>query len=291
MYLYYAMGGGLGHITRAFAIMEKCSLNSSFRILTSSSSAPAVAKHSPCNIDHLSPDIQKSRKKYYQFLREYIAKYKIQAIVLDTFYAGLIGEWNEVALETPTFLIGRYLNFGEYQKKIRDINGKFPVEALFIEKQNKDYFNFLAQHTKISTLYKPIILNKMINSKNHSAIKIAVVHSGNSSENEKLDEIAQNIIKKEKTSESIEYFRPGHNTYPFSKYLNSFTHIISGAGYNSVALANLALDYQKFIFHPFERKFDDQKLRLKRYLDNNNKKMDNGAEEAALWIEKCLQKL
>jgi len=297
MILYYAMGGGLGHITRSLAIIKSSPLlKEHVRLLVSSRIYPLlqnpVQGENDIKIDHVGDEILLSRKSYYGFLENYIETNNISEIIIDTFFYGIVGEFADVAITIPKILIARYLKYDKYTK-IFNKKGAFPDNTLLIEKQSKDYYDFLKCNSNIKVIDRPIILERRERAKEPPTTKsIAVVHSGDEQERKILHDQA---VKKAEFIDinpaKINFYYPEKKIFPVINQLKGHTLIISGGGYNSCALASTKSEWQEFSLIPFDRRYDDQHLRVRRIEQGLWQGKENGNQQAAEWILEQAQTL
>ncbi len=286
MILYYAMGGGLGHLTRSLAILNKApDLSKSMRLMASSRLASMVSPMFPCPVDIVDDVAISSRKRYYKFLKSYIATYKIRGIVLDTFPCGIAGEWEHVAREIPRILIARYINPAVYFKKIGINTFLPPIHVMSIEPLEDSYLEVLNRSSRVTCLNAPIILTYEVpySHDNYNRNKWLIVHSGSEDESRTLIGLAKEKLGMSGREQvTIETCFKEDSIYPAEGIMPRYSVVISGAGYNMVSSACMGNKKQEYILHPFKRKFDDQFQRFDRFRKGEWLKGDkNGAKDAA----------
>jgi hypothetical protein len=95
MLLYYAMGGGLGHLTRARAFLHTLGLEGEAALFASSRYAddPRVTGDLP--VVHVPADLDGDREGLRAFLEKTIPDLGAIRLVVDAFPAGLLGELAE----------------------------------------------------------------------------------------------------------------------------------------------------------------------------------------------------
>ncbi|MDM8515437.1 hypothetical protein QUF76_04500 [Desulfobacterales bacterium HSG16] len=311
--LYYAMGGGLGHITRTFAILEEVdnTANINFRILASSRLTHLVKGHEPYPMDEVPYEFLKSRKKYLKYIKEYLKKYDIKAIVIDTFPWGIVGEWKNLALNIPRLLIARSLKWDEYKKRMGFKYGQFPQQCLTIERQEATYEKIISSESKMTRIYAPIVYTESRVAQNRKLLrpdpqqnnshsqnppsssdrrKWLVVHTGDRLEQKKLLKFAKNKMKELGcTNSSLHSVFPIQRIFPASDLIKDYSYIVSGAGYNMAAMACVAGSEQKYFLLPFFRRFDDQFTRARLIQAGGwqyNKR--EGAKKAGKWLIESL---
>jgi hypothetical protein len=104
--IYYAPGGGLGHLTRGIAILRQWRKRTGHPalLLSYSPHAPLARKEGISVREIPGPDAGA--------LKRILGRAGPQALVVDTFPRGIMGEMADLvpALDIPTILIQRYLN-------------------------------------------------------------------------------------------------------------------------------------------------------------------------------------
>ncbi len=296
MILYYAMGGGLGHLSRSLAILQELpqSLGEQVRLLASSRHAGLAIPSIPCPVDVVAGEILTSRRTYLRFFENYLETYRIGAVILDTFPFGIVGEWLQIDSSIPRMLIARSLKWGAYQERIRHHDGPFPQHALVLETLSEQYFHRLKQESRIAQLDAPITLQtkEAAQASQFEEQGLLIVHSGDESERETLREIArQQMNGKNGLSAPLDCIFPEHGIYPAERAMARYKTIVAAAGYNMVAIASQAPPDQNYILHPFPRRFDDQFLRLQRFRQGqwSCRQDGNGREQAARWLADVLK--
>ena len=295
MILYYAMGGGLGHLSRSLAILQELpqSLFAQVRLLTSSRHTALAISSIPCPVDIVAGDILTSRRAYLRYLENYLKQYHISALILDTFPFGIVGEWLNVGLSLPRMLIARSLKWDAYQERIRHREGPFPQHALVIEMLTEEYFHKLRRESQLVQLDAPITLSvwDTVQSDRLERQGLLIVHSGDEHERETLRQIARRVMnEKNEYVAPPDFIFPEQGFYPAEHVMARYRTIVAAAGYNMVAIANQAPPEQNFILHPFPRRFDDQFLRLQRFEQGQwpRQQEGSGRKQAARWLSAAL---
>ncbi len=309
MYLYYAAGGGFGHLARTSAILHSIrepGILSKLRVLASSRLAPLAAGSFPVPVDTLPEHLLNSRRAYYDYLRNYLSAHDFRGIILDTFPWGIVGEWLDVAVDLPRLLIARQLKWKNYQERVCSRRGPMPHHTLVIEPIEPVYQNILKQESQVAYIREPIIhlTGSTPPASSHPSALFPgqdqelpsgragwlVVHSGNKEEREMLLEVARKEMKQVRGEPPVLHtLFPERQVFPAGGLYPSYSVIISGAGYNMAAEALLAPPDRRHILLPLERKFDDQKQRM--HLLEQGKWCSpgpTGAQKAAQWLTEIL---
>ncbi len=295
--LYYALGGGLGHITRTLAILSHVERPDNFRILASGRWTHLAKPCSPVPIDQVPESCMNSRSAYGAFLEDYVHRHTIRQIVLDTFPFGIVGEWRGRFPEIPRFLVARYLKWKDYLKRIalpgEELADENLAETLIIEPQESAYEAFLSRKSRMTRLHDPIVY-----AGDDLKTKISVqetawllVHSGERSEQDVLLSFARDKRKQMGHEDTpFDTVFPNQGVYPAQKIMGNYSHIVSAAGYNMTALALQSHDIRRHFLIPFLRRFDDQYERARRFEKQRQLPPSyRGAQKAASWLTNSLQ--
>jgi hypothetical protein len=286
--LYYAMGGGLGHLSRTLSILRHMpDKPEPIRILTSSSLTPMVIPHSTFPVDFVASEIQRSRSAYYDYLVEYIRRYNISSIILDAFPWGIIGEWMDIGQGIPRYLIARQLKWNAYCDRVDHKKSAFPPETLIIEPIEDDYHSIIKNESSVAYLDEPIFYDAD-NSESHD--KCLVIHTGDELEREILANFARVKMVEYDISE-IDMIFPNHGIFPAERIISKYKYIVSGAGYNMAALSSQSAGKRRHFLLPFNRRFDNQHARVEHLKNGLWRDIKiNGAVKAAGWIKSICKK-
>jgi hypothetical protein len=292
MILYYALGGGLGHISRSLALLAHAPqpLPTAIRLLVSSRSAEVARPVAPCPMDLVPERAMADRRLYVRFLDEYLRRYDVTCIVLDTFPFGLLGELKHAASGLPRVLVGRYLRWDAYRERCGDLSGAlWPRVSVMIEEQDHAYQEQMARHGRVIAASGPISLARPANGTERDARPAcAVVHSGPPEEMDRLAAMARRVMAGYGVEGMPEVFTPDKGVFPVERSLSRFTDVVSGAGYAGCAAAAVLKGRVRYHLHPFPRRFDDQSLRLRRLREGTWEDASTGDASrtaAILWGE------
>lgn len=267
MILYYALGGGLGHISRSLALLAHAPqpLLQSVRLLVSSRSAEVARPISPCPMDLVPERAMADRRLYTRFLDEYLQSHDVSCIVVDTFPFGLLGELKHRAPRLPRVLVGRYLRWDAYRERCGDLAGAaWPQVAILIEDQEESCREEAARHGRVVTAPWPVSLARPVDGTADIRPACCIVHSGSPEEMDRLMLEARRIMAEREMEGAPEIFTPDRGLFPVERSLARFTDVVSGAGYAGCAAAAVLKGRVRYHLHPFPRRFDDQALRLRR---------------------------
>lgn len=270
MHVFYAQGGGLGHLTRIDAFIATYNI--------------------PCNeVVIISPSHFSNYFKQYAFVKlswnatphswtetinNYLKTHTITAFYVDTFPFGLKGELcaiYETYSQLNTIYISRILKWEFYLKTIGTVIVPNFSKTILLEPLYDSHFNWIKKQSEviehleltrpkypepITTIDKPYIL---------------VVHSGGKEDVEKIcnlvvakEALNSNIEVKVFTQVDFEFDHPSfkiyRNIYPVRQYFANALKIYTAAGFNLIQ--ELKPFKYKHIILPLNKLFDDQVFRF-----------------------------
>jgi len=273
MILYYAPGGGLGHISRALKLMQHWHI-ADYKIITSAPTATRFVDKKHIVI------IPKEEINQAEIVNQLLATEPVTAFYIDTFPCGLKGELNNVAFPShiEVHYVCRRLKWQEYEKHLVSdchftttylLEDPEPAHLSFIQKSS-EYINRL----KI-TLPFPDKTDTSIKEQYHLPLQQdiwLITHSDNAGELEALINYAKDIAQIENSHphllvntnikgthfdvNQVIFHYPSYELFPFCQ------RIFSACGFNM--MQETQASSQKHFFIPFERKFDDQFWRAQK---------------------------
>jgi len=291
MILYYALGGGLGHVARSFALISHAPepVRSRIRLLVSTRSAHVALPCSPCPVDQVPEEAMADRKVYARFLDNYLGRHKFSCMVIDTFPFGLVGELKHAAPGLPRVLVGRYLRWDAYCGRCGDTEAAVrPQAVVMIEDQEKAYLEEMGRNARLIRAPWPVSLASPADRMPPpDKPAFCVAHSGPPDETRLLVEKAKAIMAGQGIEGVPEVFTPERGLFPLEHHLSHFSDIVAGAGYAACAAAAVLKGLRRYHLHPFPRRFDDQALRLGRLLEGSRGDSTGDASVTAgiLWRE------
>ncbi|MCT4586682.1 MAG: hypothetical protein N4A71_02565 [Carboxylicivirga sp.] len=268
MILYYAPGGGLGHVSRALKLMQQWQFDN-FRIITNSTAASHFI-----DSQQLIIIPKKEQNQAGQVLQALLSTERVLSFYIDTFPCGLAGELNNVTIPAniEVHYVCRRVKWNEYEKYLTT-PPHFHSTYIF-EEPEADQHSFIQ---KSSEQIKQILLNPI----NLSASKKSLIeqynlpkkqpvwlitHSDNPTELTTLINYAKDIAQIEDCHpyllvntniENVEFDADQlifH--YPSYDLFEICDRIFSACGFN---LMHETQEYSdKHFFIPFDRKYDDQ---------------------------------
>ena len=273
--LYYAPGGGYGHVCRGLKVLAACEADEVAAIICSPDSVIEEASS-----DVILLPIPRNSKEDISVFRAWLYgqlnRLQPERIYIDTFPAGLLGEllYCPDIATYPLYYIARRMQWNMYvtvaQRCPFVFSGAYMVEPL--EEPHRVYTISSSKKCEILELPQlnssvPVGSDVLPAEFNHTLPLWGIVHSGVVSEVEALLSYAQQTAsmenrevqrilispeKPERLSHGVlwkSYF-PANKLYPF------FNRIFTGCGFN--AMHETIPFRKKHRWIPFERRFDNQ---------------------------------
>ncbi len=261
MIVYYAPGGGLGHVSRAVKVLTKFKINNATILVSPHlKNSPYLDKVSGGYTICFLPETS-STEALASWLNLQFERLLPEYLFVDSFPAGILGELSLVKLEnTRCILIARLLNWPVYVKRVTTLIHFW--QTWFCE------WPTAIQETAMSGYTGEMAwLNLTVTNSNQAAQKnVVVCHSGSSSEIIQLVKYAQSL-----TGELPDLISPHlpselpaihwRHIYPATPELLHYKVIVSGAGFNAFTEM---MHCRNVHFVPFERVLDLQSLRSQR---------------------------
>ncbi|MEM9857911.1 MAG: hypothetical protein AAF843_11160 [Bacteroidota bacterium] len=268
---FYAMGGGLGHLTRVQTFIRNKKFKGPIRVLTANKSAFHFFSAEEVLMIHANDSTTPS--ELAQRISDLISKITFEHWYIDTFPCGILGELGNVPIQsTSKHLLARRMLWRNYYPLITHIE-TFTSTYTF-EPLESDHQHFIKRNSKtlIKTSLDYTSDRKIIIPKKKSSASIwLIVHSTHQQELLLLIDHAMDIAMLEKkdpefvvisdvnvlsTEASIRVLTNENplNWYPLAD------RIITAGGFNT--WHQLKPWRAKHIALPFKRKFDDQFWRV-----------------------------
>lgn len=286
MILYYALGGGYGHITRAISVIHTLGIKEEVLLLTSleNSLDDTPFKILPPNIIPIDcPQYDYSQKlKLNAFIRGIIDHHDVSQAYIDTFPMGIFGELTQLHKQVPLTHIARVLKWQNYQKYTKNNTNRFQISYM-VETLYNEHQSWLSNHSE--HVFPLPLENPSYNTRKiASAINQAtgrelrnswlVVHSGPQQEIDELLYFVKEVQEIENCKPPVLLISPGEyettsnrmdldlshcSLYPAYPLFPLAKRIFTGCGYN--IMSELSIFSKKHHFIPFDRLFDDQHFR------------------------------
>ena len=293
MILYYAMGGGLGHLVRARAVLHTLGLESRAAIVTASAHAadPRVVGRVP--VFRAPSAGERPASDYRDWLTSLLTETAPEEIFVDTFPAGLLGEWNALA-DLPVVrgarrtYVGRLLRWSEYTTTLHVPPRLSFARGLFVEDLHPDHdaaMRSCCDDVRSLVLRDPPP-DPTADVANDAALANVlrmlpqrfwlVVHSGPQDEVVELVAYARDRQRYERNEDPLLLACPlgvidplsdllgatPIDVYPATALCHRAARVITACGFNS--MRQMWPIRERHAYLPFQRRFDDQFARAER---------------------------
>ena len=275
MIFYYALGGGLGHVTRAQALIHTLGLEGPVTLAMTS-----AWRHGLLPIpDHFrqvkAPQaLSQDARGVRAWITELLMRERYQVIIIDAFPVGLLGELCDFSFPTTAKLLhcARRLQWPIYAQCL---TGQIPYydQCYQLEQLSRPHLDTLrssCQTVEVLRLEDSTIDGEFVNLSSESEPERPlwlIIHAGSDDETIELVDFAIESAtiegvtprfllispqRPEMLSNKIEHRR----VYPAHHWFSRAQRIFSACGFNTVR--QLSAHRAKHRFMPFPRRFDDQ---------------------------------
>ena len=269
MILYYAVGGGLGHLSRAKKLFQYYGITD-YKVITSQTSNPVFSIDQVVCLD---VELQASPVRLYNYIKSLIEKYDVSTFFIDTFPTGILGELNVAQLREfcTVNYVARYVKWDKYKEKLPH-KVSFDKSIIVDDLCQEQYEYIKSVSLALETIQLPILGFTDNPVPQFNEAYWLINHSGPSEEVLELLAYAQEIAALEhqeplfviNTQSSMITLVANDkmkiiNNYPATALFKQAAKIITACGFN---VMQETISYsEKHVFIPFNRKYDDQFLR------------------------------
>jgi hypothetical protein len=245
--VYYAIGGGLGHLVRARAVLHTLGISDAV-LVTASPFATDARMTGDAPVIDVPPSLDGDRGGLRRWFAGLVAAERPERVIVDAFPAGVLGELPE--LDVPVDHVARLLRWPKYARRL---DGPLPpIETTFVvEPLHPDH---RAALEGASHRLEPLALfDPPAPARDDAAGAALVVHAGPDREVEALVALAR------ASGHPVRIARPGGpdlDVHPASALFPSAAAIVTAAGFNAMRQAAPFRD--RHVFVPFPRPLDDQ---------------------------------
>lgn len=273
MLLYYAMGGGLGHLTRARALLHTLGLEREATLFTSSRLAgdPRVTGDLP--VVHVPVGLDGHRESLLALLEKTISDLGASRLVVDAFPAGILGE---LAGWTPPpglalWHVARLLRWERYSA---DASPRLPrFEKTFVLESLHDDHRRALEAASVETRHLDLVDPPSTPPEPVEAPYALVVHSGPDDETNDLVACARELLRADGSEARLVVVSPERprdlpqdvswrDAFPATALYAGAERIVAAAGFN-VVRQTAPFGAKRFLV-PYPRRFDDQFARAAR---------------------------
>ena len=276
MIFYYAMGGGLGHLVRAYIYLQQFNFED-HKVITATASDHLIFPASKMLL--VPTEYRQSASQLKKWLAQQIDFYQPARFLVDVFPAGVLGELDDRLLAGMiSEHLSRRLKWSKYKNKINIKSPRYQkvMIAEILESEHQVYLDRHGQiKQKLRLDYNYLARLNPIPEK----IEITqqetwlIVHSGPAEEVKQLLDYAQELARLEQKKPRYWLFTQsecGHNDgqieikthFPALHYFSAGSRLFTAGGFNSVQLHRYFQGKHHFL--PFPRKYDDQFWRVQQ---------------------------
>ena len=254
MILYYAIGGGLGHLVRARAVLHTLGVADRAALVTASPFAadPRVVGELP--VIRVPDALDGDRAALRRWLGDLVACLRPERLVADAFPAGVLGEL-EAGLGVPMDHVARLLRWPRYARRL---DGPLPrIETTFAVEPLHDE-QLAALRSASERVVALSLVDPPAPPRDDAAGAALVVHTGPAREVCVLASLAA------RTGHPVRIARPvgpDLDVHPASALFTRAAAIVTAAGFNAVRQAAPFGD--RHLCLPFPRPLDDQRARAR----------------------------
>jgi len=267
MILYYAVGGGLGHIVRGRRVLEALGLEGEATIVTASPYVRDEGISRGVEMIEVPALLEKNVGDHRSWLRQLIESRNAERLIADVFPGGIQGEL--CGLPIAMDAVARLLDWAEYRSAV---DGELPRfgTTWTVEELTPAHDAFVRSH---SARVVPLQLPAHADSLPPDGRYWVVVHSGPEHEVAELaayaaelqllaGEAPLRVLVATRSECDLPYGFERVHSYPAAALFRHAERIISGAGFNVMLETEPWRDKHEVM--PFVRRFDDQYLRAAR---------------------------
>ncbi len=271
--IYYAIGGGLGHLVRAKTFLQMTGLTAQTTVLTNSEFADDPRIVDGLNILAVPNSLQENATEFRAWLIESIEKLDAECICIDVFPAGIFGELCELpsTLGVEFWHIARLLRWDQYAPLIHGIPPHYS-RVWRLEELHPAHQQFLDAHCDRIDDFE------LIDAPTSAQVDGAdpfwlIVHSGPDAEVAQIIAYAAEIRAIENRDVAL-WIASKHapsklpastrvlDVFPAQIYFAAAERIFSAAGFN--IMRQTQAYREKHTVLPMPRRYDDQFERARR---------------------------
>ena len=266
MVLYYALGGGLGHLVRARKVLASLGLASDrAAILTASAFARDPRVTGALTVIEVPSRLDRDRAAFARWLDGVFATLHPDALIVDSFPGGILGELCGMTLP-PAQHVARRLRWPAYAPRLTGPLPTYDVTYI-LEPLSAPHRTAL---DACSARAEPLELDADVAMRGPpliDGVHWLVIHSGPDGEVLELTRYAHELRATEGARAQIVIVTPDkpswllagaqwHDVHPAAPHAHHAERIITAAGFN--AMHELAWLRPRHEFIPFPRPLDDQ---------------------------------
>ena len=265
--VYYAMGGGLGHLTRARALLHTLDYEGRVTLISASEHARDPRVVGDCEVALVPAGLECDSQAFAGWIAKTLTAADADCLCVDAFPAGILGELSELcAPGIERWHVARRLRWSHYRERITGVvhfDRTYVVEPL--EAGHGDYLRAHSSVVERLCLRDPP--SSLLSLPLTAAAYWLVAHSGPAAEVEEILAYAAELRSLEDANVELWVLSPHApaqlpaatrvlNAYPAQSYLAAAARIFSAAGFNT--MRECAPYRAKHTILPMPRRYDDQ---------------------------------
>jgi hypothetical protein len=252
--LYYAIGGGLGHLVRARAVLHTLGVAARAALLTASPFAADPRLVGGLPVVRVPDALDGDRAALRRWIADLVAGVRPERLVVDAVPAGVLGEL-EGDLGVPVDHVARLLRWPRYARRL---DRPLPrIETTFVVEPLRDD-HLAAVRAASAQVVALSLVDPPAPPRDDAAGAALVVHAGPAREVRALAALAAT------TGHPVRVARPGGpdlDVHPASALFAHAAAIVTAAGFN--AMRQAAPFGDRHLCLPFPRPLDDQRTRAR----------------------------
>jgi hypothetical protein len=263
--LYYALGGGLGHLTRGRRVLAALGLSDRAALLTASTFARDARVTGGLPVIEVPTRLGRDRCAFRRWLIDALRELAPEEVIVDAFPGGILGELCELELP-PARYVARRVRWAAYRRRLP---GSLPRYELAHVLEPLEPAHWQAVETcarRVDRLDLPVAAagGAPLVERPHTL----VVHSGPEDEVLALAEYAREL-RPQDTLVVVAPSRPAglprgavwQDVYPAAPHLPFAELVVTAGGFNAVLDGTPVRERHRVI--PFPRPLDDQFARAR----------------------------
>jgi hypothetical protein len=268
---YYAMGGGLGHLVRARAVLATLGLETDCHVLSNSVYARDPRVLGPLTAHQPPNECARHPESLARWVERKLHELETGTLFVDVFPGGLLGELTRPLWKRDTRLcyVGRLLRWQTYRARLRANLPRFD-HAYLVEPLHPDHHAEVASacgQVEDLSLNDPLSLPAPLPPLPDNTW--VVVHSGPLEEVAELVAYGRDIQASEGIEAELRVVGPTNTLgadvlpeFPAAGYFQQARRVITACGFNVMRQSVGAIARHHFM--PFARPLDDQFTRAAR---------------------------
>ncbi len=271
MVLLYALGGGLGHLTRARYVIHALGLDGDVAILSASRYARDLRVTGDVPVIEVPRRLGRDRRAFRRWLAATLRELDPDELIVDTFPGGILGELCGMELP-PSRLMARHLRWPAYRGRLAGPVPQYETAYLIepLATAHSEALGAIAKRLEPLALTLPAAGAGTTSEPLLDSPHVAVVHSGPEDEVEQLIELAHEhrsaatlpvIVVSPDRPARLPTGALWRSVYPVAPHLGHAELIVTAAGWGAMHDTAPVRDRHRWV--PFPRPLDDQFARAR----------------------------